>query len=97
MIQKRGTFFLGLFIFLIPFLGLPTSWKTTLIVLCGLSLVYSSIKITLPERLRKISRKPEVKTVVKRKPRKAKGQNTSESVVYSANDSLESPKIPDIE
>lgn len=97
MIRKRGTFFLGLFIFLIPFLGLPTSWKTTLIVLAGLTLIYSSITITLPERFRKTTRKPEVKIPIKRKPRKVKEQITSESVVYSANDTSESPKMPDIE
>jgi hypothetical protein len=97
MIHRRGTFFLGLFIFLIPFLGLPTSWKTTLVVLSGLSLAYSSITITLPERFKKSSRKHETKTPVKRKSRKTKEQITSETLVYSENGSSESSKMPDIE
>lgn len=50
MINRRSTFFLGIFIFLIPFLGLPSSWKTALVVICGLSLIGLSIKITLPKR-----------------------------------------------
>jgi hypothetical protein len=97
MIQKRGTFFLGLFIFLIPFLGLPTSWKTTLMVLAGLTLIYSSITITLPDRFRKSTRKPEIKTGIKRRPRKVRGEAASDSIIYSANDTSESPKMPDIE
>lgn len=51
MIQRKNTFFLGIFIFLIPFLGLPTFWKTFFIIISGLSLVASSIKIVLPRKL----------------------------------------------
>ena len=54
MIKYKGTFFLGVFIFLIPYLGLPTFWKTTLITICGILLVLSSIKISIPTK--KISR-----------------------------------------
>ena len=53
MIQHRSTFFLGIFIFITPFLGLPSSWKTTLIVLSGLGLIGLSVKITLPKKLTK--------------------------------------------
>ncbi len=48
MIQRRSTFFLGLFIFLIPFLGLPSSSKTVFIILSGLGLIALSVKIALP-------------------------------------------------
>ena len=59
MIQHKRTFSLGIFIFLIPFLGLPSSWKTTLVVLSGLSLVFLSVKIVLPKKPIKIkSKKP---------------------------------------
>ena len=50
MIQRKSTFFLGLFIFLIPFLGFPTSWKTVLTILSGLLLVGLSIKIAIPKK-----------------------------------------------
>ena len=50
MIQRKSTFFLGIFIFLISFLGLPSSWKTTLFVLSGLTLVALSVKIILPKK-----------------------------------------------
>jgi hypothetical protein len=69
-IQKRSTFFLGIFIFLVPFLGLPSSFKTTLIVLSGLLLVAFSIHIALPRSV--------VKKVAKH--RKAK----KEKVTYVA-------------
>ena len=50
MIKKRSTFFLGIFIFLIPFLGLPTSWKTALIILSALILMALSVKIVLSKK-----------------------------------------------
>lgn len=50
MIQRRTTFFLGIFIFLIPFLGFPTFWKTVMITLSGLFLIAISIKIVLPRK-----------------------------------------------
>ena len=50
MISRRSTFFLGIFIILIPFLGLPTSWKTTLVILSGVFLVSLSVKILLPKK-----------------------------------------------
>ena len=59
MIRHKRTFFLGIFIFLIPFLGLPSSWKTTLIVLSGLGLVALSVKIILLRKPTKTkSKKP---------------------------------------
>ncbi len=53
MIQRRSTFFLGIFIFIIPFLGIPSSWRTFFIVVSGISLIILSVKITLPKRTSK--------------------------------------------
>ncbi len=50
MINRRSTFFLGIFILLIPFLGVPTSWKVTLTIFSGLALSLLSVTITLPKR-----------------------------------------------
>ena len=50
MITRKRTFFLGIFIFLIPFLGVPTPWKTLFIVLSGIGLVIMSVKIALPKK-----------------------------------------------
>ena len=50
MIKRNSTFFLGIFIFLIPFLGLPSFWKTTFIILSGVTLVGLSVKLTLPRK-----------------------------------------------
>ncbi|HEY4505095.1 MAG TPA: hypothetical protein VJG67_00135 [Candidatus Paceibacterota bacterium] len=50
MIKQKRTLFLGIFIFLIPFLGLPTSWKTVLVILSGLGLVTLSVKFSLPKK-----------------------------------------------
>ena len=57
MIQRKSTFFLGIFIFLIPFLGLPSSWKIILVVLSGLGLVGLSVKIILPKKSTKVRSK----------------------------------------
>ena len=54
MIHRKSTFFLGIFIFLVPFLGLPSSWKTALIILSGLGLIGLSIKIILPKKPTKV-------------------------------------------
>lgn len=59
MINNKQTFFLGLFIIIIPALGLPTFWKTTFFILSGVVLVFLSIKITLPKRTQKKLRKKE--------------------------------------
>ena len=81
MIQRKKTFFLGIFIFLVPFLGLPTFWKTTLIVLSGLALIALSIKIVLP-------RKPGRSKISK------KGRSTPVFVenapIYPKDDTIES-------
>jgi len=52
MIEQKRIFFLGIFIFLIPFLGIPTFWKTVLITLSGFILMAMSVKVTLPIRIR---------------------------------------------
>ena len=46
------------------FLGLPTSWKTTLSFLSGLALVFLSVKLTLPKKPSKHLRKKEKVTSV---------------------------------
>jgi len=50
MINRKSTFFLGVFIFIIPFLGIPSFWKTVFIVLSGLFLIILSIRIVLPKK-----------------------------------------------
>jgi hypothetical protein len=64
MINKKSTFFLGLFIFFIPFLGFPSSYKNTLIIVSGIVLVFLSIKIPVPKKITKPkSRKDKVTPV----------------------------------
>ena len=50
MISRKSTFFLGIFIFVIPFLGFPMFWKTSFTVLSGLTLLLLSVKLTIPKR-----------------------------------------------
>ncbi len=64
MINRRSTFFLGIFIFIIPFLGVPSSWRTTFIVLSGIILIILSLKITLPKKSLKSRIKKEKVTSV---------------------------------
>jgi hypothetical protein len=61
MIQKKSTFFLGFFIFLIPFLGFPGFWKTVFTIISGLSLVALSVKFSVPKKtIRPKQRKDKV-------------------------------------
>ncbi|MBI4155740.1 MAG: hypothetical protein HY507_00725 [Candidatus Zambryskibacteria bacterium] len=62
MIKRKSTFFLGIFIFLVPFLGLPSSWKTSLIILSGLTLIFLSVKILLPNKMLKHHKNRKEKT-----------------------------------
>jgi hypothetical protein len=64
MINRKSTFFLGIFIFLIPYLGIPSSWKTFFIVTSGIVLMVLSIKITLPKKTTKSRTRKEKITPV---------------------------------
>jgi len=59
MINNRSTFFLGLFIFIIPFLGLPSSWKTILFIVSGLYLIFLSVTFVMPAKRAAKPRKKE--------------------------------------
>lgn len=50
MIVNTKTFFVGLILVLLPFLGIPLFWKTTFTVLFGLYLIFLSIRIELPKK-----------------------------------------------
>ena len=45
MITNTKTFYLGIILLVIPVLGLPTSWKFGLFILCALILIYLSLEI----------------------------------------------------
>lgn len=64
MISNKKTFFLGVFIFLIPFTGFPSSWKSAFIIISGIVLVSLSVKISLPKKNSRVrSRKEKVTPV----------------------------------
>ncbi len=64
MIQRKRTFFLGIFIFVLPFLGLPSFWKTLFIVASGIVLMVLSVKISLPRKYNKTKNRKEKITQV---------------------------------
>lgn len=79
MISKKSTFFLGIFIFIIPFLGFPSSWKTALVMMSAVYLMFLSVKITLPKKATRGRVRREKTTPV-----------FSESIpVYPSNDTVE--------
>ena len=88
MIKNNKTFYLGLFIFLIPFFGLPTSGRTFLVTISGLLLILFSVKFSLPGRNvpRRLRRKEKVTPV------------WSESMpTIKSEASADLPKLPDVE
>ncbi|MES3005148.1 MAG: hypothetical protein V4690_03510 [Patescibacteria group bacterium] len=64
MISKKSTFFLGFFIFLIPFFGLPSSYKNTFVIISGILLILLSLKISIPKKNIKAKTKREKVTAV---------------------------------
>lgn len=59
MIQRKSTFFLGFFIFLLPFLGFTAFWKTTFVVFSGLALIALSVKFAIPKKISRSKTKKE--------------------------------------
>ena len=59
MIKNRSTLFIGIFILIIFFLGFPSSWERFFVIISGIYLILTSIKISLPRRgtAKKIRRK----------------------------------------
>lgn len=51
MINHKGSFYLGVFIFIIPFLGFPTLWKMGLVVFGGVLLILTSLKVPTPRKI----------------------------------------------
>jgi hypothetical protein len=86
-IGRKSTFFLGIFIFLIPFFGLPTLWKMILTGACGALLALLSVSLEIPKR-----------TAAKHKPRKEKPAMISVEpvpapVIYPRNDTIEAAAV----
>lgn len=61
MVKSYKNLVLGFWIAILPFLGLPLSFKFSLVVLSGLLLVFMSVSIDLPK-----------KSQVQKKPKKIK-------------------------
>lgn len=87
MINRRSTFFFGLIIFLLPFIGLPTLWKTVLSVAVGFILVISSIDFSFHKKISKPRHKKE-------KP----VEHVYESIpLYSKDNVVEEPIVENIQ
>jgi len=76
MINHKAGFYLGVFIFVIPFLGFPTIWKMGLVLFGGLFLILMSIRIPVPKRMLKY--KPKKETFV---PDMEKNEKKEEVVI----------------
>ncbi|KND49453.1 MAG: hypothetical protein AB198_00695 [Parcubacteria bacterium C7867-003] len=63
MINHKGSFYLGVFVFIIPFLGFPTIWKMGLVVFAGVILILTSIRIPTPRKIFKTKPKKEVEPI----------------------------------
>ncbi len=59
MIERKGSFYIGVFVFVIPFLGFPTMWKMILVVFGGLLLILTSLKVPSPRKDVKLKFKKE--------------------------------------
>lgn len=69
MINHKVSFYLGVFVFVIPFLGFPTMWKMGLVIFAGIFLILSSVKISVPKRIFKNKIKKEIATPIIEIPR----------------------------
>jgi len=68
-INRKSTLFLGIFIFIIPFLGFPSIWKAILTIASGLLLIIFSVKIQIPKKgVRRIQREKVTQVFVESVP-----------------------------
>lgn len=74
-VNRKSVFFIGIFIFLIPFMGIPTFWKTLFITLSGLFLIISGVDFSVS-----IPKKP-VKPRVKKEKTTTKSSTSKEGEV----------------
>ena len=58
--------FLGIFIVIVPFLGLPSAPRTTLLVISGFSVIFFALLLYARERLREYGRQSK-KAPIRRK------------------------------
>lgn len=61
MRKEKTLFIIGLWIIVLPFLGFPGSWKTVMLILTGLALIYLGYLFYMEakERLAKIENQTE--------------------------------------
>ena len=61
MRKEKTIFIIGLWIIVLPFLGFPSSWKTVMLVLTGVALIYLGYLFYMEakERLAKIENQAE--------------------------------------
>lgn len=79
-IARKSTFFLGVFILIIPFLGFPSAWKMFFTVASGILLILLSIKIAIPKKTSRYKTHREKVTPVF-------VENTP--IIYPRNDTIE--------
>lgn len=79
IINRKSTFFLGIFIFTIPFLGFPSTWKAVFTVISGILLVILSLKLNIPRKnIRRVHKEKVTPVFVESVP-----------IVYPKNDTIE--------
>lgn len=64
MIVRKFTFAFGILIFLLPFVGIPTNWRTVIYVASGVILALSSVDVSFPKRVTKNKSKKNIPTEV---------------------------------
>lgn len=64
MITRKSTFLLGIAIFLLPFIGIPTFWRTLFYVMIGITLAFSSVDLVFPKKLSRPKHRREKHTDV---------------------------------
>lgn len=64
MINRKSTFFLGVFIFLIPFFGFPNVWKNAFTIIAGMIAIGLSVKFSVPKKNPRTKSKKEKVTQV---------------------------------
>jgi hypothetical protein len=83
MIYARATAITGLILVILPFLGLPTSWKMTIIIIAGLVLLWLGYKEYRIAERHRLAHEEKTKTYTESTPVK-----TIEDVVVAQEETV---------
>ena len=82
MLYARTTIFTGFLLLVLPFLGLPTSWKMTIVIIIGIVLLWMGYKEYRIADRHRIAREDKTKTYTESAAAEMVEEHTHQEVTH---------------